>query len=469
MSEAFDVTVIGSGPGGYVAAIRAAQLGLSTCLVERFSSLGGTCLNVGCIPSKALLESSELFDRARQGFAQHGILLGQAPTLDLQAMQARKAEVVRALTDGVAGLMKKNKVTVVRGRGRLLGPGRVQVRGEAGDPEVLETRAIILATGGQPVDLPFLKRDGVRVLNSTDALGLTEVPGHLVVVGAGAVGLELGSVWRRLGARVTVVELLPQITPFADKQMARVLQRALKAQGMEIRLKTGVTEARVREGGVSLTLKAGADGEPERLTCDRVLVAVGRRPFMDGLGLAELGVALTESGHVKVDEKLRTSVAGIYAVGDLVPGPALAHKAAEEGVAAAEIIAGGDGHLRHDLVPSVVYTAPELAMVGLTEAQARERGHKVRVGKFLFRANGRAKALGEEDGMVKVVAHADTDRILGVHMVGPRVSELVAEAVVAMAFYGSAEDLARTIHAHPTLTEAVKEAALAVDGRAIHA
>ena len=465
--DTYDVVIIGSGPGGYVAAVRAAQLGQKTCLVERHATLGGTCLNVGCIPSKALLESSEIYHLVKEQLPQHGIGTS-ALSLDLPAMQLRKEGIVRELTDGIAGLMQKNKVTVLRGHGRLAGPGRVDVLA-AGDESATElsARAVILATGSRSVELPFLPRDRQVVLDSTDALALQQVPEHLVVVGAGAVGLELGSVWMRLGSQVTVVEMLPQIAPFADRAMAKVLQRSLAARGMTFLLKTRVSEARISGGRATLTLeRQGA--EPQTVTCDHVLVAVGRRPCTEELGLEQAGVALTQGGHVQVDDKLRTSVEGIYAIGDLVPGPALAHKAEEEGVAAAELIAGKPGQLNHQTIPSVIYTNPELAMVGLTEQQARERGQEVRTGRFLFRANGRAKALGQTEGQVKILADAHTDRLLGVHMVGPHVSELIAEVVVAMEFSASAEDLARTIHAHPTLSEVVKEAALAVDKRAIH-
>ena len=466
MSEEFmfDVVVIGSGPGGYVAAIRAAQLGLKACIVEQYPRLGGTCLNVGCIPSKALLESSELFHKASHGLAEHGVGLSQV-TLDLGTMLARKDRVVTELTDGVAGLMKKNKVQIMRGVGLLVDAHTVKVTGDEKE-DLVTAGAVILASGSKAVELPFLPFDDDRVVNSTGALALGEVPEHLVVVGAGAVGLELGSVWRRLGAKVTVVEMLPQITPFADKQMAKALQRSLKGQGLDIRLKTRVTAAKVTNAGLELTLEKD-NAEPERLTCDRVLVAVGRRPYHGGLGLEQAGVEL-DGARVKVNDKLETSLPGVYAIGDLVRGPMLAHKAEEEGVAVAETIAGKPGHVNYDVIPSIVYTHPELASVGITEEQAKERGLKVKVGRFLFRANGRAKAMGAEEGMVKILADARTDRLLGVHMVGAHASEMIAEAVVAMEFAGSAEDLARAVHAHPTLSEIVKEAAMDVDGRSIH-
>ncbi len=466
MSQSFDLCVIGAGPGGYVCAIRAAQLGLRTALVEKDAALGGTCLNVGCIPSKALLESSELFHAARSKLAAHGVQVGSV-SLDLAAMQARKARIVKELTDGIAGLMKKNKVSVLRGRGELVGPTRVAVTGPEGAREELEARAICLATGSVPIALPFLPFDGKRVVDSTGALDFDTVPTHLCVIGAGAVGLELGSVWRRLGAQVTVVEMMPQIVPFADGQMAKTLQRALKEQGLELKLKTKVASAVVDAEGVTLTLVDAKDARSE-LRCDRVLCAVGRRPLTEGLGLERVGVE-REGARVKVDASLRTSVPSIYAVGDLVQGPMLAHKAEEEGVAVAELVAGKPGHVSYESIPNIVYTHPELAAVGLSEEQAKERGLEYRLGRFLFRANGRAKSLGEEEGMVKIIADAKTDRLLGVHIVGPRASEMIAEAVVAFELHASAEDLARTVHAHPTLSEIVKEAALAVDGRALHA
>jgi dihydrolipoamide dehydrogenase len=473
--DSFDLVVIGSGPGGYVAAIRAAQLGLRTALVEKDAALGGTCLNVGCIPSKAMLESSELYHLARARLGEHGVKVAGDVQLDLPTMLARKERIVGELTSGVAQLMKKNKVTVLRGRGSLAAADRVKVQpsesgegsGAKGEPSEVGARAVILATGSVPVQLPFLPFDGKRVIDSTGALALTEVPGHLVVIGAGAVGLELGSVWRRLGAKVTVVEMMPQITPFADTQMARTLQRSLKEQGLDIQLKTQVSAARVEANGVTLTLKDAKDQQSE-LGCDVVLVAVGRKPYHEGLGLESAGVELDPRGRVKVDAELRTSVPTIYAIGDLIEGPMLAHKASEEGVAVAERLAGQAAHVSYEAIPSVVYTAPELAQVGLTEEQVKERGLEPRIGRFLFRPNGRAKSLGEEEGTVKLIADAQTDRLLGAHIVGPRASELIGELVLALEFKASAEDVARTSHAHPTLSEVVKEAALAVAGRAIH-
>ena len=463
--DRYDLVVIGAGPGGYVAAIRAAQLGLEVALVEKNPTLGGTCLNIGCIPSKALLESSELFAVARDRFSDHGISVGNTK-IDIEAMQGRKDKIVEELVGGVAMLMKKNKVTVLTGKGELKAADVVAVHGDGGTTEI-GASAVVLAMGSAPVELPFMPFDGERIISSTEALALTKIPKSLLVVGAGAVGLELGSVWARLGAEVTVAEFLPQITPFADKQIAGALQRALAAQGLEIRLSTKVTAAKVLKTGVKVTVE-NSKGESEDLKVDTVLVAVGRRPVSTNTGLEAIGVATDSAGRVTIDEQFRTNVPNVYAIGDLVEGPMLAHKAEDEGVAVAEILAGKPGHVNYDAIPSVVYTDPELAMVGHTEAQLKEAGIAFNTGRFMFRANGRAKALGQEEGMVKILADKTTDEILGVHMVGPRVSELIAEAVAVMEFRGSSEDLARTCHAHPTLSEVVKEAAMAVEKRAIH-
>jgi dihydrolipoamide dehydrogenase len=463
--KTFDLVVIGAGPGGYVCAIRAAQLGMSVAVTEKRQTLGGTCLNVGCIPSKALLESSEVFEATKDHAAEHGVVVEKVD-LDLSGMMDRKKRIVGELTSGVAGLMKKNKIEVLSGRGELVSADRVRVHGDEGVTEI-GAGHVCLAMGSTTIDLPFLPVDGVRVVSSTEALAFGSVPKHLVVIGAGAVGLELGSVWRRLGAEVTVIEMLPTITPFADKQMAKALERALKDQGLTIRLSTRVTAAKVLKTKVKLTTTSDK-GDAETVECDRVLVAVGRRPVTAGAGLEEAGVRLDGSGRVEVDDHLSTSVKGVYAIGDLVRGPMLAHKAEDEGVAVAEHIAGMPGHVNYDVIPNVVYTDPELAMVGRTEAELKEAGVPFNTGRFMFRANGRAKSLGSETGMVKILAHRETDEILGVHMVGPRVSELIAEAAVAVELRASAEDLARTCHAHPTLSEVVKEAALAVDKRALH-
>ncbi len=465
MATRFDLVIIGSGPGGYVCAIRAAQLGLKVAVVEKRRTLGGTCLNIGCIPSKALLESSEVFARTRDEAAEHGVIAGEVK-LDLERMLTRKARIVQELVEGVAMLMKKNKVEVFTGHGVVAGKGRVTVHGDQKQSE-LETEHICLAMGSEPVELPFMKFDGESIVSSTEALAFGSVPKRMVVVGAGAVGLEMGSVWRRLGAEVTVVELLPTITPFADKQMANTLQRALAEQGIEFLLEAKVTGAKKLKKSIKVSVET-KNGETRELPCDVVLVSVGRRPVTSGCGLEEAGVELDEAGRVKVDERFETTVKGISAIGDLIRGPMLAHKAEDEGIALAEILAGKPGHVNYDAIPNVVYTEPELAMVGRTEAELRDAGVPFSTGRFMFRANGRAKSLGQLQGMVKILAHKETDRILGVHMVGPRVSELIAEAVVAMEFSASAEDLARTCHAHPTLTEVVREAALAVGGRAIH-
>jgi dihydrolipoamide dehydrogenase len=463
--ENFDLAVIGAGPGGYVCAIRAAQLGMRVALVEERATLGGTCLNVGCIPSKALLESSEVFEETRIHAGDHGVLVGDVG-LDLEAMMARKDRIVGELTGGVAMLMKKNKVQVFAGRGELSAPDKVLVHGADGETEI-GAKNICLAMGSTVINLPFLPIDGDRVVSSTEALAFDSVPKHLVVIGAGAVGLELGSVWRRLGARVTVIEMLPTITPFADKQMAKALERALADQGLEIRLETTVTAAKVMKSKVKLTVENAKTGA-ETMDCDRVLVAVGRRPVTDGAGIGEIGVKIDAGGRVEVDDHLQTSVAGVYAIGDLVRGPMLAHKAEDEGMAVAEHLAGMPAHVNYLAIPNVVYTDPELAAVGRTEAELKDAGIEFNTGRFMFKANGRAKSLGNETGMVKFLADRKTDEILGVHMVGPRVSELIAEAAMAMEMRASAEDLARTCHAHPTLAETVKEAALAVDKRSIH-
>ncbi len=464
MSDRYDLVVIGAGPGGYVAAIRAAQLGMKVACVERHATLGGTCLNVGCIPSKALLDSSEHFAFVRDQAAAHG--LRATVELDLPAMMKRKEQVVRDLTRGVESLFKKNGVTCVTGTARIAAPGSVEVA-TADGPRGLEAERILIATGSRPAALPGVPFDGRRIVHSTDALSLPEVPARLVVVGAGAIGLELGSVWRRLGSRVHVLEWLDRAVPTMERPGALLLQRALERQGMTFTFGASVRAAAVEGERVRVTV---AQGEKEGIEeCDVLLVAVGRVPYTEGLGVRELGVRMDEKGRILVDEAWRTSVAGLWAIGDVIPGPMLAHKAEEEGIAAVERMAGLAGHVAYDCIPGVVYTWPEFAGVGLTEEQAKERGIAVTVGSFPFMANGRARALGEKDGQVRIVADAGTDRILGAHVVGPRASDLIAELVLAMELQASAEDVARTVHAHPTLPEAVKEAALAVGRRAIHA
>jgi dihydrolipoamide dehydrogenase len=467
MSEpTYDLIVIGSGPGGYVAAIRAAQLGLKTACVEKYEILGGTCLNVGCIPSKALLDSSEHFEHTRRGLAAHGVQV-QGVTLDLATMMARKSQVVKDLTRGVEGLFRKNKVERITGTARLVSANQVGVTGE-GEPRRLSAARILIATGSKPVSLPGIPFDGRRIVHSTDALTLPEVPARLLVIGAGAIGLELGSVWHRLGADVTVLEYLDRIVAGSDAGTAKLLHRSLERQGLKFRFGVSARAASVVGDEVQVEVAPAAGGEVSVETADVVLVAVGRRPFTDGLGARELGVRFDARGRIEVDPHFQTSVPGVFAIGDVIAGPMLAHKAEEEGVACVERMAGVAGHVNYDTIPNVVYTWPELAGVGLTEEAARERGLAVKVGSFPFLANGRAKAMGEKDGQVKILADGATDRVVGAHIVGPRASDLIAELAVAMELGASAEDLARTVHAHPTLTEAVKEAALAVAGRTIH-
>jgi dihydrolipoamide dehydrogenase len=464
MAEAkkHDLVVIGAGPGGYVAAIRAAQLGLDVACIEKEPRLGGTCLRIGCIPSKALLESSELYHETRHTFASHGIVAKNVE-LDLKAMLARKDGVVDTLTKGIAGLFKKNKITRYEGHGRLAGGTKVEVVAADGAVTALEAKHVLIATGSTSATLKGIELDGERVGTSTEALAWQEVPKHLVVIGAGAIGLELGSVWCRLGAKVTVLEYMDRILPANDAEIAKEAQKILAKQGLEFRLGVKVTGARKDANGAVVTIEG-----QEPLHADRVLVSVGRRPNTEGLALDKAGIALDPKGRIPVDAHYRTSAKGIYAIGDVIPGPMLAHKAEEEGVACVEHIATGYGHVNYDAIPNVVYTHPEVAGVGKTEEELVAAGIPYRKGAFPYLANGRAKALGASDGKVKILAHKDTDRILGVHIVGARAGDLIAEAVAAMEFGASSEDLARTCHAHPTLAEVVKEAALAVDGRALH-
>jgi dihydrolipoamide dehydrogenase len=463
----YDLVVIGAGPGGYVAAIRAAQLGLKVACVDKRKSLGGTCLNIGCIPSKALLQASEHYAHASQGLAPFGVNVGDV-SFDLPTMMAHKDKVVEDNTKGIEFLFKKNGITAVHGAARIVSASEVAVTGEGGATESLATKAILIATGSDSAPLPGIEIDEERIVTSTGALSLPEVPRHLVVVGAGVIGLEMGSVWARLGAQVTVVEFLDRITPGIDGEVAMNFQRILEKQGMTFRLATKVTGAQTGKAGVSLTLEPAAGGTAEMLDCDTVLVAIGRRPFTQGLGLDDAGVETDARGFITIDEAFQTNVEGIFAIGDCVPGPMLAHKAEDEGVAAAEIIAGETGHVNYDAIPSIVYTWPEVAAVGKTEEQLKEAGAAYKVGKFPFTANGRARAGNDTEGFVKILADAESDRVLGAHIIGPDAGTLIHEIVVAMEFGASAEDIARTCHGHPTLAEAVKEAALAVDGRTIH-
>jgi dihydrolipoamide dehydrogenase len=463
----YQLVVIGSGPGGYIAAIRAAQLGLKTAIVEKDKTLGGTCLNVGCIPSKALLASTEHLHFAKERFAAHGIVTGEIK-VDLGTMMKRKLEVVNKLTSGVAYLMKKNKIETVKGFGKLVDAHTVEVAAEDGTRKTLKTANVLLATGSVPIELPFLKYDGKKVINSDQGIALESVPQRLLVIGAGAIGLELGSVWARLGAKVTVIEFLPRIAAIGfDSETSKVLQRSLEKIGIEFHLNTKIESAKVGDKGVEL--QGVKDGKPVTFSGDLVLVSVGRKPFTTGLELDKVGVKLTERGRIAIDAHWQTNVPGVYSIGDVVDGPMLAHKAHEEGVAVAEHIAGKPGHVNYGVIPGVIYTAPEAASVGLTEDEAKEKKIDVKVGKFSFTANGRAIANDTTDGFVKIVADAKTDRVLGAHIVAGNASELIAETVLLMEYQGSSEDLARTIHAHPTMSEAVMEAALAVEGRMLSA
>ena len=468
----YDLLIIGAGPGGYVCAIRAAQLGMKVAIVEKRAAetgkprLGGTCLNVGCIPSKALLDSSERFYEAKHHFAGHGISV--QPTIDLSQLMKRKAGVVDALVGGLSGLMRKHTIEVLAGTGQLLGPGKVRVTAADGTPADHAAKHVVLAMGSLPIELPALKFDGERIGSSDHALAFPAVPRRLVVVGGGVIGLELGSVWARLGSDVTVVEALPQLCPFLDADVATALQKTLEKQGLKFVLEAKVGGAELKAGEVALNA-AAKDGSPLAFAADRVLVAVGRKPCLDGAGLEAAGVTLTERRRVAVDAQWRTNLPGVYAIGDLIDGPMLAHKAEEEGVALAETLAGEHGHVDGNLVPSVVYTEPEVAAIGLTEAECQKRGLSVRVGRFPFAANGRARAAAATDGFVKLIADATTDRLLGAAILGARAADLIAAIAAHMVYGGSAEDVARTCVAHPTYSEAVKEAALDALGRVLHA
>jgi dihydrolipoamide dehydrogenase len=459
---AFDTVIIGTGPGGYVCAIRCAQLGLKVAVVEKRASHGGTCLNVGCIPSKALLHASELYAESKHAFAKMGIIAESK--IDFPKMMGFKQEAIDGNTKGIDFLLKKNKVTVFRGTGKITAPGKVSVGGE-----IIETKSIIIATGSDVARLKGIEIDEKRIVSSTGALELKEVPAHLAVIGAGVIGLELGSVYARLGAKVTVIEYLDRILPGMDADVAKTFQRILQKQGFAFKLSSKVTGAAASKDAVTLTVEPAAGGAAEQIEADVVLVAVGRVPYTEGLGLEAVGVTKDNRGRIEVDAHYATNVPGIYAIGDVIKGPMLAHKAEDEGIALAEILAGQAGHVNYGVIPGVVYTSPEVAAVGQTEEELKAAGVEYKAGKFLFIANGRAKANQTTDGFVKVLADAKTDKVLGVHIVGPMAGELIHEAAVLMEFGGSAEDLARTCHAHPTLSEAVKEAALAVAGRAIHA
>ena len=459
MEQHYDLIVIGSGPGGYVAAVRAAELGMKVACIEKSSRLGGVCLNVGCIPSKALLDSSEHYEFARQHFAEHGIKAGDLE-IDLTAMMSRKEEIVETLTGQVRTLLNTHNIDIVQGTARPASKNTVEVRHDEQNASLLETKSILLATGSEAIEVPGLEFDEETIVSATGALSFKTVPKHLVVVGGGYIGLELGSVWRRLGAKVTVVEMLPTIAATLDRQVGRTLERMLAKQGMEFLVNTKVTEAQVADDG-TVTLSLESQQGESTLECDKVLVAVGRRPLSRDLGLEELGVKLEErSGRVLVDEQFRTSVSNISAIGDLIPGPMLAHKASAEGRAAVECIAGHAGEVNYDAIPGIVYTWPEVASVGLTEEELKEREIPYAAGNFPFSGVGRARCIGEKDGFVKILAHKKSDRVLGVHIIGPRASDVIAECVLAMEFGASSEDIARTVHGHPTLSEGLQEAAL---------
>jgi dihydrolipoamide dehydrogenase len=463
----YDLVVIGTGPGGYVCAVRAAQLGMKVAVVEKDATLGGTCLNVGCMPSKSLLYASEMFEEAGHSFAKMGVGVS-APKLDLPSMMNFKQQGIDGNVKGVEFLMKKNKIDVISGKGKILGTGKVEVAGGDGKTQLVESKNIVIATGSDVARLKGIEIDEKRIVSSTGALSLDKVPQRLLIVGAGVIGLELGSVWHRLGAQVTVVEFLDRILPGMDGEVAKQFQRILEKQGFAFRLGTKVTGVDTSGKTLSAQIEPAAGGKSETLEADVVLVAIGRVPYTEGLGLKEAGVALDNRGRVQIDAHFATGVKGVYAIGDVVEGPMLAHKAEDEGVAVAEILAGQAGHVNYDVIPGVVYTTPEVSAVGKTEEELKQAGVAFTVGKFPFTANGRSKVNQTTEGFVKVLADAKTDRVLGVHIVGREAGEMIHEAAVLMEFGGSAEDLARTCHAHPTRSEAIKEAALAVGKRAIH-
>ncbi len=468
----YDLIVIGSGPGGYVAAVRASQLGMNVACVEKDSRLGGVCLNVGCIPSKALLDSSEYYHLAQHHFSEHGIQMGNIQ-IDLSVLMARKDQVVKELTENVRKLLQGNNVQIIYGTARLKDKDLVEVstvKNSTGKPSVqtLQAKAILLATGSSPLSIPEIEFDGKMIVSSTEALRFKTIPGRLVIVGGSYIGLELGSVWQRLGSRVTIIEMLPRIAPGSDGQVSRTLERILKKQGLSFRLNSRVTGAKRLKNSIQLNIMAG--NKEEKLSCDRLLLAVGRKPNTRDIGLETVGVQTEpKSGHVLVDEYYRTSVPSIYAIGDIIPGPMLAHKASAEGIAAVECIAGLPGEVNYDAIPSVVYTWPEVASVGLTEEQVKQRGIVYCVGTFPFSGAGRARCMGEEEGFVKLIAHGKSDRVLGIHIIGPRAADMIAECVLAMEFGASSEDIARTIHGHPTFSEALQEAAMGVRKCSIYA
>ena len=460
--EEFDCIVIGSGPAGYVAAIKAAQLGLKTACIEKEATLGGACLNVGCIPSKALLDSSEKYTEARLHFKDHGIDFSKI-TLNLEQMMARKSQVVSDLTKGIQGLFKKNKVQSYVGEAKITSTTTVEVPGTT-----LSAKNIIIATGSKSIDIPGIKIDEEKIVSSTGALSLKQVPKKMIVLGGGYIGLEMASVWVRLGAEVQVIEFADSIVPAMDKEISKLLARSLTAQGITFTLSTKLTKAQVTKNGVQVEIEARDSGANSNLDCDILLVAVGRKPYADNLGCKEIGIAMSDRGDILVNETFQTSVQNIYAIGDIIRGPMLAHKAEEEGVAVAEIIAGQKPHINYATIPAVIYTSPEVATVGKTEEQLKAEGVEYAIGKFPFLANGRAKASGATEGLVKILADKKTDRILGVHIIGPSAGTLIAEAVIAMEYDASSEDIARIVHAHPTLNEAVKEAALATFSKSLH-
>jgi dihydrolipoamide dehydrogenase len=462
MSDTFDVIVIGAGPGGYVCAIRCAQLGLKTACVEKWDTLGGTCLNIGCIPSKALLHASERYEEAQHHLGDLGVNVGKV-SLDLKTMMKHKSAVVESNVKGIDFLFKKNKITRLKGTGEIVAPGKVKV-----GSDTYEAKSIVIATGSDVISLPGIAIDEKRIVSSTGALELESVPKTMAVIGGGVIGLEMGTVWRRLGADVTVIEYLDNILPGMDEEIRKEALKIFKKQGINFKLATKVTSAKAGKSNVELTLEPAAGGAAETLKADVVLMAIGRKPYTDGLGLENVGVEKDERGRVRTDGHFQTSVDGIYAIGDVIIGPMLAHKAEDEGVILAEILAGQSGHINYDLIPGVVYTWPEVASVGKTEEQLKKDGVAYRAGKFPFMANGRARAMNAVDGFVKILADATNDRVLGAHIIGPNAGDLIQEVVSVMEFEGTSEDIARTCHAHPTLTEAVKEAALAVDKRPIH-